>query len=658
MLGLSLGLVALFCLLILQFFKIQIMEGDRWSRVAFGQHFFLVSEPFHRGTFYSNTSIKLGHPETPQAFVVDIQKFHLFVDPESIPPQYRDEVARRITGLVKDTQVEVASIREELDKKSRSRRIAMWLDYEQRDALLAMWQPYARKHKIPPNALFFVSDYQRSYPFGKMLGQVLHTVRHYRDETTKQAVPTGGLELAFHTYLKGKVGTRRLMRSPRNALFTGEVIEEPQHGADIYLTINHHLQAICEEEVMKAVDKAGAKCGWAVMMDPYTGEILALAQYPFFYPERYQEYFNDPVLIEHCKVKAVTDVEEPGSAMKPITIAVALKANEECRRRGKPPIFSPDEKIFTGDGHFPGRKELTDTHKHYYLNMNMGLQKSSNVYMGRLIERVVASLGDAWYRKTLHDVFGFGQRTSVELPGESPGMLPTPGKKHPNGALEWSRPTPVSLAIGHNILVNSIQMLRAYSVLANGGYLVQPTLIKRIVREELNGHADVLVDNTDVKRREAFPRTLDPAIVQQVVTAMKFVTKKGGTGTRADVPGYTECGKTGTARKIMNGQYSEKHHFADFVGFVPVKKPAFVLLVAIDEPAVKFIPGVGPSVHASVNAAPAFREIATRALAYIGETPDDPCSLKGDPKYDPKKADWVVEVDKLAEQYRLWNEKK
>ena len=298
----------------------------------------------------------------------------------------------------------------------------------------------------------------------------MHTVREDKDPATHQAIPTGGLELIFDRMLQGKEGKRLILRSPRHPLETGKILAEPEDGADVYLTINHYLQAIAEEEISKAVKNSNAKGGWAVLMDPKTGEIWALAQYPWFEPGEYRQYFNDPKLAEHTKVKALTDPFEPGSTMKPISMAIALKANLELQKKGKKPLFSPSEKISTASGSFPGRKKpIHDTKPHKYLNMYLGMQKSSNIYVSRLIQRVVDNLGEKWYRDTLHNVFGFGLKTGIELPSESPGVLPMPGKMHPNGTMEWSTPTPFSLAFGHNILTNSVQMLRSYAIFANGG---------------------------------------------------------------------------------------------------------------------------------------------------------------------------------------------
>lgn len=653
----TLFLLALFSLLIAQFYRIQIIEGDKWSAEARRQHYFIVNEPFLRGTFISNTSIKRGHPEIPQSFVIDIQKFHLHIDPDSIPQSNKKEIAKTLESMLSLSLEEQIKFHSQFDRKSRNRKIAMWLDRENRDTIMEWWLPYARKYKIPRNALFFETDYQRSYPFGKLLGQVLHTIQNNKDETTKQAIPTGGLELYFNYYLKGKQGKRRLMRSPRNSFETGEIIAVPQNGADVYLTINHCLQAIAEEEIAKGVKKAKAKGGWAVMMDPRTGEILALAQYPFFYPPDYQTYFNDKEMIDYTRVKAITDANEPGSVMKPITLAVALKANEVLVERGEKPLFDPEEMMSTSNPHFPGRsKPLRDTHFHAFLNMNMALQKSSNIYVARLMEKVVARLGNNFYRTILQDNFGLGVKTHIELSSETKGLLPIPGKKHPNGTLEWSQATPYSMAIGHNIQSNSVQLLRAYAVFANGGYLVQPTLVRKIVKKKKDGTQIVLFDNTTLERQKKFPRVLSPEIVKKIVTAMKYVTKFGGTARRADIFGYTEAGKTGSANKIVNGTYSEKLFCPNFAGFAPVENPAFVLVVTIDEPEYGYAAGIGAKHHGGVCAAPIFREIARRSLEYLGIAPDDPYGYpKGDPRHDFEKSDWGPEIHKLKEMYEKWN---
>lgn len=657
LLFISLVLFLLFSLLVARFYTIQILQGEEWLKQANKQHTFIVKEPFKRGTFYSNTFLKKGHPTDLHPFAIDVPKYHLYVDVESIPSEKKEEIIEYLVGYLSLPVKERQHLTEQFDKKSRSRKLAMWLDKGMYRAINSWWSHYSKSQHLPRNALFFVKDYRRSYPFGKLLGQVLHTIQKNKEELTQQAVPTGGLELYFNHYLQGKQGKKRLMRSPRNSLETGEMISYPEHGADIYLTINPYVQSIMEDEIEIGVKKCKAKSGWAVMMDPKTGEILGLAQYPFFYPPDYELYFNDPQRIEQTKVKAITDANEPGSVFKPFTVTLALKANQLLRQKGERELFSPEEKIATSNGYFPGRsKPITDTHLHHYLNMNMGIQKSSNIYMGRLAERIIARLGPDWYRSQLQQIFGIGSKTGIELPAESAGVLPTPGKKHPNGTFEWSIPTPYSLAIGHNVQVTSLQLLRAWAVFANGGFLVEPTLVKKIVKKDEDGKEIVLLDQSSTDRIKRFPRVLDSHITNQIVKAIKYVTKPGGTSVKADIPGYTEAGKSSTAKKIINGSYSETLYCASFIGFAPVENPAFLLIVTMDEPEYGYIPGVGKNHNGGNCSATVFRETAKRTLEYLGIPPDDPYGYPaGDPRRNANKADWVNETRQLQEIYDKWN---
>ncbi|MFN0065809.1 MAG: peptidoglycan D,D-transpeptidase FtsI family protein, partial [Chlamydiales bacterium] len=574
----ALGMFFLFSLLIAQYFKIQIVEGEKWSQKALSQHEFIVREPFRRGSFYANTEIKRGHPGQPQPLVFDVTKFHLFADSVAISSETKGHVAQQVAKIL-DADKEM--ILQELSRKSRSRRLAMWLSREQKQELTAWWYPFAKRQKLASNALFFVTDYQRSYPYGKLLGQVLHTIRDIKDEMTHQALPTGGLESYFNEQLQGSEGKRVLLRSPLNKLDADRLLQQPEDGADVYLTINHCIQAIMEEELHKGVVTAQAKGGWAVMMEAKSGEILGCAQYPFFNPTHYRDYFNDPTQIEETKVKAITDAFELGSIMKPITIGICLKANEVLAAKGEPPLFSPEERVNVTRTQFPGRasKPLCDLNPHKALNMYMAVQKSSNVYMAEMVDRVIKRLGDEWYREELIHTFGFGTKTGIELPAEASGLVPRIGKVLSNGALEWSVATPYSLSFGYNMLATSMQMLRAVAVFASGGLLVEPTLVKKIVRD-----GKIVFENVKKKPN----RVLSRKSAFEVIRAMKYSTKPGGTGARAEIAGYTEAGKTGTAEKIVGGVYSKKKHISSFIGFVPATFSAnvdpLILVVSLDEP--------------------------------------------------------------------------
>lgn len=647
----------LFCLLIIQFYKIQIIDGEKWTKKALAQHQLTLIEPCKRGTFYANTSLKEGHPEVLRPLVVDVPKFHLFVDPKSIPMHLKSSVANGISSILRFKEEDKNKVAGHLSKECRNRKVLMWLSRDKRNAIELWWLDFAKAHKLPRNGLYFVQDYKRSYPFGKLLGQILHTVREDKDPVTHQHIPTGGLELVLDRYLQGKEGKRILLRSPKHPLDTGKLILAPENGSDVVLTINDYIQAIAEEEIAKAVKKANAKSGWAIMMDPRTGEIFAWAQYPFFDPSQYKGYFNNSYLAEHTKVRAITDPYEPGSTMKPITMAICLHANAELKKQGKPPLFNPQEKISTASGYFPGRSTpIRDTKLHRFLNMEMAIQKSSNIYMARMVHRVIDTLGNDWYRNALQNIFGYGVKTGIELSSETAGLLPTPGKKHPNGALEWSVPTPFSLSFGHNLLVNSLQMLRSYAILCNGGFDVTPTLIKKIIQTQPDGSYKVIRDNVGKEKVQGYKRLLDQSISDEITQVMKYVTKPGGSAPKADIYGYTEGGKTATSEKIVNGVYSRTNHISTFIGFAPAKNPRFVMLIAIDEPEHKFIPGVGKNHMGGACAAPAFGEIGSRTLQYLGVEPDDPYGYApGDPRRDPEKADWVKDSERLQKIYLDWN---
>ena len=632
------ALTLLFSLLILRFYQLQIKEGKRWTSLALAQHQTVITEPALRGCIYSD----LGQP-----LVLNVPAFHLFIDPELIPAQERNRIAAELGNLLKFSQEQLEKMRKEFDRKSRSRRISKWLSRDEKERIELWWNSFYRMKKLARNALFFSSETKRSYPFGSLLGTVLHTVQEEKDPETQQYIPTGGLEMQFHSVLSGKLGKRQILRSSRNTIDSGVILEKPVQGADLYLTINHYLQAIAEIELAKGVKAVGARGGWAVMMNPYNGEIMALAQVPAFDPAYYSSYFEHPDLLEATRVRAVTDCFEPGSTFKPIMMLLCLRANEELKKMGKKPLFSPEEKVATAKGFFPGRSTpLKDGRVHQFLNMEMAVQKSSNIYMGRMMQRLTETMGEWW----IHDqliALGFGKKTRIELPAEQEGHVPTPRKLHPNGALEWSAPTPYALGMGHNILINTMQVLRVYAMVANGGKWVAPHLVRKIVRDQ-----EIISERTT----EFSAQFLASENLQPLIRALKYTTKPGGTALRADIMGYSEAGKSGTSEKIIAGNYSDEHYISSFVGFVPADRPRFVLMVVIDDPQKKYVPGVGKQHHGGVCASPLFRDIATPSLHYLGVEPDDPYGYSsGDPRRNVKLADWMAETESLKKLYDQWN---
>jgi cell division protein FtsI (penicillin-binding protein 3) len=646
----------LFCLLIFWFFKIQILEKDVWQKRALKQHEKLLKIPFKRGRFFSNTQIKDNHPNFFSPIVQDVAKYHLFIDPEKIPIAFKEEISEKLLKFFNLKLLEKQNFLKQFYIKKRKRRLVKWISKEKHDQITLWWKTYYKKNKITSNSLFFELDFKRSYPFGSLLGQVLHTVQEEKEPGTSQAIPTGGLELYFNELLKGSFGLKKIYRSPKNELRASKIIKPSVNGADIYLTINHYLQAIAEEELERGVKRANAKGGWAVLMDPFTGEVLSLAQYPFFDLEKFGSYFQKETkqnpqgcfLEEHTRVKAITDSFEPASIFKPIALAALLKANEKYFDKHKKHLFYPDEKIETRNGVFKGRsRPLKDGRRHNFLNMYMAVQKSSNIYMGKVTDKILSKISDKWYRETLKS-FGFGTKTGVEIPAESGGLLPEIGKMHPNGKPQWSLATPYSLAIGHNILTNSMQIAKIYASIANGGYEIKPTLIKKIIKD------DKLIFSQ--KKQKLNKKIFSQRICDELICAMKFVTKLGGSSRLGDIYGYTEAGKSGTSEKIINGTYSKEKYIASFVGIAPATNPRFVLLISIDEPEKTFVKGVGKMHHGGVCASYVFKNIATRSLQYLGVKPDDPSGYPyGDPRRNYKNANWNYEVDLLKDLYIKWN---
>lgn len=635
----------LFAALSVPFYKLQIIQGSKWHKLADLQHFHTIKEPARRGVFYFSGSIREDHPSKPAPIVIDVPKFHLFIDPIAIPTRYHNEVVTNLKQLLANEKIRV-SLEKEIARKSRSRRVALFLDQRTKEEIEQWFFSFAKKNKIARNAVYFVKHYKRSYPYKNMLGSLLHTIRDDPDATTNQSIPTGGLEHVFQNILEGVPGKKRLIRSPKYPFEPHQNLKEPVNGSDVYLTINQYVQAISEEEIERGVKKAYAKSGWAIVMDPHSGEILALAQYPCLDPSKYKKYYNDPDLLEHTKLKAITDAYEMGSTMKPITVAIALLANDKLAALGKAPLFDPDEFIDCSDGHFPGRtRPIRDISYNKKINLNMAIQKSSNIYMATLTKRIVDAFGADWYREKLHEVFGFGKKTGINFPSESSGFLPTPGKRYKSGRLQWSTPTTYSLAMGYNILVNSMQVITAHAILANGGYQIKPHFIQKVIK------SDGSILETEIIKN----KVLDERHCKRIRDAMKFVTKSRFS--KADIYGFTEGGKSSSSEKIVDGKYSHRNHISSYVGFVPAGKPKYICLAVIDEPKYGYIPGVGKAHLGGNCAGPVFRKIMTRTLQFLGEKPDDPHGYPiGDPRFNPEKADYYFETKKLEELFRYWNQ--
>lgn len=639
---LILMLCVLYSALVAQFFHLQVIHGDYWRAIALKQHTLTIREPGRRGRFFTDGSVKLDHLNEDAVLAMDSPRFHLHIDPQSMPKMAHLIVANYLAEQLcpygeKREKLRVKII-DQMKRKARDRILAEWIDPETRTRIESWWLGFHRKGKIARNALFFTRDYQRVYPLGPLMGSVLQTVRRQRADVTGP-IPIGGLELSFDRYLRGKTGTRKLLRSLKNPMETGITTVSTEPGADVYLTINHVLQAIAEEELEIGARRCGARGGWAVLLDPWSGHILALAQFPNFDLNHYWKYFNSPEE-GATRSKAFCDAYEPGSILKPLHLAIALTANEQLRAQGTPPLFDPEEKVATIDGHFPGRtRPLRDVGQRNFHNMDLAVQKSSNIYMAKVAVNIVEQMGKKWYRDQFLRL-GFEDKSGINLPGEAAGSIPQLQPGNNGKVVKWSLPTTTSLSLGHSIQLNAIQIARAYCALANGGRLVWPKLIKGIARTTEDGKR-AWVEQTSSPNP---PQVFSPEVARRILQSMRFVTQPGGSGYRAAIADWEVCGKTGTSEKVIAGRYSKQRMLSSFIGIAPVKNPRFVLLVSLDEPTWGNVGDVALNHRAGICAAPIFREIARRALCYLSV-----------PMSDPSKE--FPNNQKLRELDKKWNQK-
>ena len=387
-----------------------------------------------------------------------------------------------------------------------------------------------------------------------------------------------GIEQSYNSKISGKPGTLMVEVDSRRIAFNSRVERAPVQGDTIELTIDAHLQHIAERELDLGVARHRAEGGTAIIMDPRTGEILAMANNPPVNPNFYQEY---PA--EMWMNPAVQGIYEPGSTFKIVTASAAMEED----------VFSPSDLIDASAGVWrSGSRSVTEAKNHNYgvLSFTDVIVKSSNV--GAI--KIGLGVGNERLGRYVKR-FGFGERLSGDLPGEARGMLSDPSR--------WSVSTLASVSMGYEIGVTPLQMAAAVSAVANDGVLVQPRLVRALRR----GAARTEVPPPHLKR------AIDRETAAELVAIMEQVVDHG-TATQAQVPGYTIAGKTGTASKIVNGRYSKTDYHASFVGFVPSRQPAFTILVVIDSPHAGHYFG-------GAVAAPIFQRIADAALRHAGVAP-------------------------------------
>lgn len=425
-----------------------------------------------------------------------------------------------------------------------------------------------RIQKLNIRGVQVLQETRRFYPKRYLAGQLLGFVG-------VDGAGLGGLE---HLYNRELTGTPHQVTLQRDAsgrtvqVMSGDPSEQPR-GADLHLTLDERLQYIAEKELATRVQETRARSGVVLILQPSTGDILAMANYPFFNPNDFQD-LKQRIWQRN---RALTDPVEPGSTFKLVAASAAL----EERVTRVTDIYHCENGFSIRNG---GRR-LRDHHPYGLLSFAQVIEKSSNIGTAKIAER----LSDQKFYDYIR-LFGFGEKTQVTLPGEEDGFVRTPKK--------WSKPTRDSLAMGQEITVTALQMTNAYAAMANGGLLMRPRMVDHIVQG----------DTTQAFPPQTKHRILSTQTVERMNEILTGVVERG-TGKQGAVEGYPVAGKTGTAQKVERGAYSNSKVLASFVGYVPSDAPQLAMVVMIDEPQIAKWGGEA--------AAPVFKRIAEQALYYL-----------------------------------------
>lgn len=427
----------------------------------------------------------------------------------------------------------------------------------------------ARVRALDLKGIGFVKESQRFYPKRELLSHVLGYVGLDNSGL-------GGLEAAFEGEIKGKNGRVHIQRDAKRRVLMSRVEREPTAGASLELTVDQYLQNIVERELQVGVEEFGAAGGSIVVMNPATGEILAMANAPTFNPNSYSR--SNEVARRN---RAIQDLYEPGSTFKIVTASAALEEG----------FITPDDLIDVSAGMWRyGSRQVDDVHRYGILSFTDVIVKSSNV--GAI--KVGLKLGPERLGRYVSR-FGFGQANLPDFRGENAGIVWNPTKLDP-GAV-------ASVSMGYQVGVTPVQMVTAVSSIANGGTLYEPHIVRAVIK--------------DGQRIEVAPkelrRTVSERTASQMTAIMEAVVEEG-TGKSARIAGYTVAGKTGTAHKVINGGYSPSEYNASFVGFVPSRKPELAIIVVIDSPH-------GKGYMGGAVAAPIFKRVAEASLRHLGIAP-------------------------------------
>jgi len=552
-------------------YRVQVEDGASWRETAEKQRQRRLHVEPKRGTIYDRNGMALAvSVEVPSVSADVVEMLHGVDTPVAQADVLHDASVRLGQALGLDPS--------ELYTRLATKHRFLWVKRRitSGEASAVRDLEDAKHQTRPIRGLTIEGEGHRYYPGRELAGPVLGFV-----------APDGqgkdGLELALDDELRGHLeDVKSLHDRAGHSLFSDAATDqEAYEGHDVTLTLDEGIQHLAEQELDAAQKTYETKGASIVVLDPNTGEILAIASSPGYNPNDYGE--SD---VDARRDRAVTDRFEPGSAMKVFTIATAL-ANG---------TLQPTETIFCEHGSYKlGNVTISDTHEHDWLTPTQILAKSSNI--GAL--KVGLALGEpalyAAFRR-----FGFGEPTGLPLPGEAAGVLRPRGRA-------WFEVETAIASFGQGVSVTTIQLATAFASIANGGRLLEPILVRRVT----DGRGRVLREGVPHVRRETVP----PQTARLMTEMLTAVTEEGGTAVEAAVPGFRVAGKTGTAQKAdpATGKYSVDRFTASFTGVVPADRPRLVISVVLDEPTIGHYGGD--------LAGPVFRRVAEGSLRYLGVAP-------------------------------------
>lgn len=544
-------LLILFLTVAVRAFQLQVINGDELARLGEKQH-------LQEWIFLPKRGSILGRDGNPLAISLEAQS--IFVRPRRL------ETASRAVPLLADA---LTMKPKEVRRRIKDESPFVWLRRQ------VTPRQARRVRALRLKGIGMYHEAKRYYPRGHLAGHVIGLAG-----SDSQGLE--GVERRYDQYIRGEAGSSVVERDAlgRRVLARGVDALKVPAGADVELTLDISLQHLSEKYLEATVKQYRAKAGTAVMVDPFTGEVLAMANYPFFDPNRYASAAKS-----RWRNRAITDTYEPGSTFKAILAAAALEEG----------VVGEEDLFFCEFGRYRyGGRIIRDTKKHGWLPFAKVIQYSSNIGVTKVAHRLKKDRYHQYIKR-----FGFGEKTGIDLPGEVTGILRPPKR--------WYDIDLAAHSFGQSLGVTPLQMVMAYAAIANGGDLMRPYVVQRIVGEK----GEVLFQNEP----QVVRRVISEKTARTLTEILEGVVRPGGTGARAAIDGFGIAGKTGTSQKadLVRGGYSATKRIASFIGFAPADAPRVVLLALVDEPKV--------NVYGGVVAAPLFQKIVSNTLRSMGAVP-------------------------------------